>query len=42
MIFVVFLMALTIGARENLYFKPDAGKLLISPADETPRAPSMT
>lgn len=30
---------LTIGARENLYFKPDAGKLLISPADETPSAP---
>jgi D-arginine dehydrogenase len=27
---------LTIGAREDLYFKPDAGKLLVSPADETP------
>lgn len=30
---------LTIGAREDLYFKPDAGKLLISPADETPSEP---
>jgi D-arginine dehydrogenase len=30
---------LTIGAREDLYFKPDAGKLLVSPADETPSAP---
>lgn len=30
---------LTIGAHEDLYFKPDAGKLLISPADETPSEP---
>jgi D-arginine dehydrogenase len=30
---------LTIGAREDLYFKPDAGKLLVSPADETPSEP---
>ncbi|QIG51794.1 FAD-binding oxidoreductase [Nordella sp. HKS 07] len=27
---------LVIGAREDLYFKPDAGNLLVSPADETP------
>lgn len=26
-------------AAESLYFKPDAGKLLVSPADETPDAP---
>jgi D-arginine dehydrogenase len=31
---------LTIGVREDLYFKPDAGKLLVSPADETPSAPT--
>jgi D-arginine dehydrogenase len=30
---------LTIGAHEDLYFKPDAGKLLVSPADQTPSAP---
>jgi D-arginine dehydrogenase len=29
---------LVIGAREDLYFKPDAGLLLVSPADETPSA----
>ena len=27
---------LVIGAREDFYFKPDAGNLLASPADETP------
>jgi D-arginine dehydrogenase len=27
---------LSIGAREDFYFKPDAGNLLVSPADETP------
>jgi D-arginine dehydrogenase len=27
---------LVIGVREDLYFKPDAGNLLVSPADETP------
>jgi D-arginine dehydrogenase len=31
---------LVIGAREDLYFKPDAGLLLVSPADETP-SPAM-
>lgn len=31
---------LTIDAAETGYFKPDAGKLLVSPADETPVAPS--
>jgi D-arginine dehydrogenase len=30
---------LTISAHEDLYFKPDAGKLLISPADETSSEP---
>jgi len=30
---------LVIGARENFYFKPDAGNLLVSPADETPSRP---
>jgi D-arginine dehydrogenase len=30
---------LTITAGEDLYFKPDAGKLLVSPADETPSEP---
>lgn len=30
---------LVIGAREDLYFKPDAGMLLVSPADETASAP---
>lgn len=30
-------MVMTVG--ETLYFKPDAGKLLVSPADETPSAP---
>jgi D-arginine dehydrogenase len=28
-----------IDADENFYFKPDAGRLLVSPADETPSAP---
>ncbi|HKS88642.1 MAG TPA: FAD-binding oxidoreductase [Stellaceae bacterium] len=31
---------LTIDAAETGYFKPEAGKLLVSPADETPVAPS--
>ena len=31
---------LTIDAAETGYFKPEAGKLLVSPADETPIAPS--
>ncbi len=31
---------LTIDAGETGYFKPEAGKLLVSPADETPVAPS--
>lgn len=31
---------LVIGARENFYFKPDAGNLLVSPADETPSQPT--
>jgi D-arginine dehydrogenase len=30
---------MVITADESLYFKPDAGRLLISPADETPSAP---
>lgn len=30
---------LVIGVAENFYFKPDAGKLLGSPADETPSPP---
>jgi len=30
---------LTIGAAEDFYFKPDAGRLLGSPADETPVEP---
>ncbi|MGH6956319.1 MAG: NAD(P)/FAD-dependent oxidoreductase [Caulobacteraceae bacterium] len=30
---------LTITADESIYFKPDAGRLLVSPADETPSAP---
>ncbi|MGH8042424.1 MAG: NAD(P)/FAD-dependent oxidoreductase [Rudaea sp.] len=30
---------LTIDIEERLYFKPDAGKILISPADETPSEP---
>ena len=30
---------LTIDVAENVYFKPEAGKLLVSPADETPAAP---
>jgi D-arginine dehydrogenase len=30
---------LVIGAREDIYFKPDAGMLLVSPADETPSPP---
>lgn len=30
---------LVIGARENFYFKPDAGNLIVSPADETPSQP---
>jgi D-arginine dehydrogenase len=32
-------MPLTIDMDEEFYFKPDAGKLLVSPADETPCAP---
>jgi len=31
---------LTIDAAETGYFKPEAGKLLVSPADETPVAPA--
>ncbi|MGY3438086.1 MULTISPECIES: NAD(P)/FAD-dependent oxidoreductase [unclassified Marinovum] len=31
---------ITIDIDENFYLKPDAGRLLISPADETPCAPS--
>ena len=30
---------LVIDVDEQLYFKPDAGQLLVSPADETPSAP---
>ncbi|MEN8197687.1 MAG: FAD-binding oxidoreductase, partial [Pseudomonadota bacterium] len=30
---------MTLDADEELYFKPDAGKLLLSPADETPSPP---
>ena len=30
---------LTIDIDENFYFKPEAGQLLISPADETPSEP---
>ncbi len=30
---------LVVAADESFYFKPDAGKLLCSPADETPSAP---
>jgi D-arginine dehydrogenase len=30
---------LVIAADESFYFKPDAGLLLVSPADETPTAP---
>lgn len=30
---------LTVGIDEDFYFKPDAGHLLISPADETPSVP---
>ncbi len=30
---------LTIGIAEDFYFKPDAGRLLASPADETPMPP---
>ncbi len=30
---------LVISAREEFYFKPDAGNLLVSPADETPSEP---
>jgi D-arginine dehydrogenase len=29
-----------LDARETFYFKPDAGRLLISPADETPSLPT--
>ena len=32
-------MPLTIDMAEEFYFKPDAGKLLLSPADETPSPP---
>jgi D-arginine dehydrogenase len=31
---------LVLDARETFYFKPDAGRLLISPADETPSLPT--
>ena len=31
---------LVIGADESFYFKPDAGRLLLSPADETDSAPT--
>ena len=30
---------LTIAADETVYFKPEAGRILVSPADETPTAP---
>ena len=30
---------LVLDARETFYFKPDAGKLMLSPADETPSEP---
>ncbi|HUK09305.1 MAG TPA: FAD-binding oxidoreductase [Stellaceae bacterium] len=30
---------MVIDVRESLYFKPESGKLLVSPADETPTAP---
>ena len=30
---------LVLDARETFYFKPDAGKLMLSPADETPSDP---
>lgn len=30
---------LVVDAEESFYFKPDAGQLLLSPADETPSAP---
>jgi D-arginine dehydrogenase len=30
---------LVVDAAESFYFKPDAGRLLVSPADETPSAP---
>jgi D-arginine dehydrogenase len=30
---------MVIDVRESLYFKPESGKLLVSPADETPIAP---
>jgi len=30
---------LTIDLDETIYFKPDAGRILVSPADETPSAP---
>ena len=30
---------LTIDAEETFYFKPDAGRILLTPADETPSAP---
>ncbi|WP_158971628.1 NAD(P)/FAD-dependent oxidoreductase [Chachezhania sediminis] len=32
-------LPITIDVEENFYLKPDAGRLLISPADETPVAP---
>jgi len=32
-------MPLVIDAEERFYFKPEAGKLLVSPADETPSPP---
>jgi len=30
---------MTLDIEENFYFKPDAGRLLVSPADETPMPP---
>ena len=30
---------MTLDVEENFYFKPDAGRLLVSPADETPMPP---
>jgi D-arginine dehydrogenase len=30
---------MVVGASENLYFKPDAGRILVSPADETGSVP---
>ena len=32
-------LPLTVGMAEDFYFKPDAGRLMVSPADETPMPP---